>query len=324
MNRHYPLISQSHAFARLLRDCKENACKHAYVFVSADFDALETLSMLFIAAAEEGEVRERTLQRIEDGGFVDVIRLPRADKKGKMDVEEAGYVTDTAYFTPTELRTKYYVIAPSEPLSPAVQNKLLKTLEEPPASARFLLFSAGNDLLPTVTSRCATVRLEEFSAETLERELQAQGYDEVTALFAAAAARGNIGTAERIASDKKYRAAYESAMNFLLHVKRSLQILPSASEMLAAKDSFPAVLDYFEIILRDVLALRAAGAEAVLLKPALADLRAVASEYGDDACLAILPRITRARERIRLYGNAASYIDELLFSILEVKTKCLK
>ncbi|MDE6399110.1 MAG: hypothetical protein K2L51_07295, partial [Clostridiales bacterium] len=218
MNRHTDLIAATHAFEQLRRDCKEKRLKHAYAFTSADFDALETLAALFICTAEEGEVRESTLKRIYDGGYVDIVRLPNGEKNGKMDVEDAGYVTDTAYFTPTELRSKYYIIAPREPMSAAVQNKLLKTLEEPPASARFVLFSAGNDLLPTVASRCSAVRLEEFSVQTIEETLRGEGYDETTALFAAAAARGNIGTAERIASDEKYRAAYESAMGYLLNV----------------------------------------------------------------------------------------------------------
>lgn len=324
MNRHTDLIAATHAYEQLRRDCKENRLKHAYAFVSADSDALETLAALFICTAEEGEVRESFCKRIYDGGFTDIVRLPRAEKNGKMDVEDAGYVTDTAYFTPTELRTKYYIIAPREPMSAAVQNKLLKTLEEPPSSARFVVFSTGNDLLPTVASRCSAVRLEEFTVQTIERALTDEGYDETTALFAAAAARGNIGTAERIASDAQYRAAYETAMGYLLHVKRSPQILPAASGMLAAKESFPAVLDYFEIILRDIMAYHACGAEGVTLKPALTDIRTLARAFDTDTCLAILPRIYRARDRIRLYGNAASYIDELLFSILEVKAKCLK
>lgn len=324
MNRHTRLIAQTNAFSQLQNDCKEKLLKHAYVFESADFAVLETLAALFICVAEEGEVRELTLKRIFDGGYTDVVRMPRAHKNGKMDVEEAGYITDTAYYTPTELQTKYYIVAATEPLTPAVQNKLLKTLEEPPASARFIIFSSGNDLLPTVSSRCGKVRLEEFSVETIERALKEEGYDEVTALFAAAAARGNIGTAEAIAADKGYRAAYEAAVNFLLHVKRSPQILPSAGEMLANKENFGAVLDYFELLLRDCMAYSACGAQAVVLKPALGDIRTLSAEFTPDVCLELMPRIARARDRIRLYGNAASYIDELLFSVLEVKAKCLK
>lgn len=324
MNRHVELISSSDAFRGLCEDCKENRRKHAYVFESADFDALDTLAALYVCVAEEGEVRRQTLQRIFDGGYTDIVRLPRPQKKGKMDVEEASYMIDTAYFTPTELSTKYYIVAASEPLSPAVQNKLLKTLEEPPASARFLLFSAGNDLLPTVSSRCSTVPLSPFATETIEKALRADGADEYTALLAAAVSHGQIGTAQRIAAEPKYRTAFDSAMQFLLNVKRSPQILPYASAFLANKDMFGAVLDYFELIWRDCMAYAVRGADAVVLRPALNDIRTLCREYGVEVCLTLMPLLHRTRDRIRLYGNAASYIDELLFSILEVKAKCLK
>lgn len=318
------LLQTTSAYAALCRDCKENRRKHAYVLQSSDFDALFLLAALFVSLSETGEADAFMLRRMADGGYTDVITLPRAEKNGKMDVEEAGYLTDTAYLRPTELTAKYYIIAPREPMGEAVQNKLLKTLEEPPLSSRFLLFSSGSDLLPTVRSRCAAVPLEPFPVEVIEQELIRAGYDRTDAVFAAAVARGNIGTAEKVAADKGYRAAYESAMNFLLCVKRSPQILPAASEVIADKERIPAFIDYLELILRDVTALQAVGADGVVLTPAMRDLNTLARELDTRTCLALSPLLTRARARLRLYGNAASIVDELLFSILEVKAKCLK
>ncbi len=323
-SRHAQLIASSHAFAELKRDCKENVLKHAYIFESSDFAALETLSAMFISCAEYGEVSEFVLKRVFDGGYIDIVRVPSAEKNGKMDVEDAAYITDTAYFTPTELKTKYYIIAAENGMSAPVQNKLLKTLEEPPSSARFIIFTAGGDLLPTVSSRCSSVRLEEFSVEDIERELINVGTDELTALFSAAVARGNIGYAEKIASDSGYRRAYESAMNFLLNVKRSPQILPAAGSIIAEKEKFGAFVDYLELIFRDIMVYRECGASAIVLKPAAGDILTLSREYDTRTCLALMPLLTRARDRMRLYGNAASCADELLFSILEVKSKCLK
>ncbi len=323
-NRHTQLIASTHAFAELRRDCEENVLKHAYIFQSADFAALETLAAMFISCAEYGDVNEFVLKRIFDGGYIDIVRAPSAEKNGKMDVEDAAFITDTAYFTPTELKTKYYIMAAENGMSAPVQNKLLKTLEEPPSSARFIIFTPGGDLLPTVSSRCSTVRLEEFPVEKIERELIEGGADELTALFSAAVARGNIGSAEKIASDSGYRQAYESAMNFLLSVKRSPQILPAAGAIVAAKDKFGAFLDYLELIFRDIMAYRECGAGALVLKPAAGDILTLSREFDTRTCLALMPLLSRARDRMRLYGNAASIADELLFSILEVKSKCLK
>lgn len=320
----FRLIMNTAAYAELRRDCETGLLKHAYVFESVDFAALDTLSSLFICLCEKGRPDEAMLKRLSDGAYLDVMRLPSPEKKGKMDVEEVSHMTDSAYLQPLELKSKYYIIAASEPLPTPVQNKMLKTLEEPPSSARFIIYSGGGDLLPTVKSRACCVRLEEFSVETVAHSLTEDGVDEVTALFAAAVSRGNIGTAEKIASDRGYRQAYDSAMNFLLSVKRSPQILPSASEIIQNKDKLPAFIDYLELILRDVTAYRECGASAVVLKPAVSDILTLSREFDTRTALSLMPLITRARERMRLYGNAVSVADELLFSILEVKAKCLK
>ena len=321
-NKHIDIITESHAYRKLESEQKSGQVKHAYVFESGDFDALDTLANLFICLCEKGKLDEFMLNRISDGGYLDIVKLPKAEAKGKITVEDISQVIDSAYLTPTELSAKYYIFACSEGLSPAVQNKMLKTLEEPPRSARFIIFTQGNDLLPTVSSRCSEVRLEPFESEVIIRSLVNAGYDEVTALFSAAVSRGNIGTAEAIALDKTYMQAYEDAANFLLNVKRSSEILPSAGKFTAAKEKFVPFIDYLELIFRDIIAYKEVGAEAVVLKPALSDIVKLSRELDTTTVLKLMPLIRRARERIRLYGNAASYIDELLFSILEVKAKC--
>ena len=55
---------------------------------------------------------------------------------------------------------KVVVIYPAERMNPASANTLLKTLEEPPGRARFVLASAAPQrLLPTVRSRCQSLRV---------------------------------------------------------------------------------------------------------------------------------------------------------------------
>ena len=320
--KHVDIITSSHAYRKLMGEQASGQIKHAYIFESGDFDALDTLASLFICLCEKGKPDEFMLNRIHDGGYLDIVKFPKPEKSGKITVEDISQAIDSAYLTPTELNAKYYIFAAADGLSPAVQNKMLKTLEEPPRSARFIIFTQGGDLLPTVSSRCAEIRLESFGDDVIIRSLINAGYDEVTALFSAAVSRGNIGTAETIASDKSYMQAYEDAANFLLSVKKSSQILPTAGKFTAAKEKFVPFIDYLELIFRDIVAYREVGAEAVVLKPALNDIVKLSREFDTATVLKLLPLITHARERIRLYGNAASYIDELLFSILEVKAKC--
>ena len=59
---------------------------------------------------------------------------------------------------------------------------------------------------------------------------------------------------------------------------------------------------------------------ATALCPHLA-ARAIASAYPPEAVIRIMPCFTRARARLKTNGNAAGVVDELLFSMLEVKAK---
>lgn len=73
-------------------------------------------------------------------------------------------------------------------------NALLKTLEEPPATVRFLL-TCSTRTLPTITSRAQVFRLGLLSAEELRDILIAEGMSKPVATRAAALGRGQVKTA---------------------------------------------------------------------------------------------------------------------------------
>jgi len=75
-------------------------------------------------------------------------------------VEEVRRVVGFAQTTSARGRGKVAVLFPAERMNNVSANTLLKTLEEPPGSARFILAGGGADsLLPTIRSRCQTLPL---------------------------------------------------------------------------------------------------------------------------------------------------------------------
>lgn len=59
-------------------------------------------------------------------------------------------------------RPTIYIIPDVDKCNLTIQNMLLKVLEEPPLSSRFFLTASGS-ILPTITSRCVTYRMEPYS-----------------------------------------------------------------------------------------------------------------------------------------------------------------
>ena len=81
-------------------------------------------------------------------------------------------IEDAALF-PFEATRKVYVIEEAERMLPASSNTLLKTLEEPPAHASFILLTSHEEeMLPTILSRCIRVPFYPIEEEVLIKALE--------------------------------------------------------------------------------------------------------------------------------------------------------
>lgn len=108
----------------------------------------------------------RNCRKVRSGVHPDVITLSRAvDEKGKqkqnITVDQIRALSADAIVLPNEAERKVYIIDGAETMNPAAQNAALKLLEEPPPAVVFLLCTVRPmQLLETVRSRCALVKLQ--------------------------------------------------------------------------------------------------------------------------------------------------------------------
>ena len=102
-------------------------------------------------------------------------------------VEAVRAAVTFAQTTSARGRAKVVVFHPAERMNTVSANTLLKTLEEPPGSARFLLScSAPDALLPTIRSRCQAVVLTLPPADMAAAWLAERGVDDAAVLLAGA------------------------------------------------------------------------------------------------------------------------------------------
>ena len=87
------------------------------------------------------------------------------------------------------------VLLNAQQMSVAVQNVLLKTLEEPPADTLLLLTGVESGILPTILSRCMILRAETEPWEAIAKRLRERGIDAATAEQCARRADGVYGRA---------------------------------------------------------------------------------------------------------------------------------
>jgi DNA polymerase-3 subunit delta' len=113
-----------------------------------------------------------------------------------MPVEAMRDAVEFCQRTSARGRGKAVLVYPAEQMNAITANALLKTLEEPPGDARFVLASeAAHQLLPTIRSRCLTHTMAWPDQEEALAWLQGQGVAPEAAAVALRAAGGRPGDA---------------------------------------------------------------------------------------------------------------------------------
>lgn len=109
-------------------------------------------------------------QAINAGRFLDLIEIDAASNTSVDDVRD---LREKVHFAPNQGRYKVYVIDEVHMLSTAAFNALLKTLEEPPAHAIFVLATTEVHKIPaTVLSRCQRYEFRRVSVTEIVKHLK--------------------------------------------------------------------------------------------------------------------------------------------------------
>ncbi|MBM0067994.1 DNA polymerase III subunit gamma/tau [Alkalicoccobacillus gibsonii] len=153
------VVGQTHLTKTLQNALVQNKFSHAYLF-SGPRGTGKTSAAKIIAKAincEKAPVAEPCNEcaacvGISNGSIVDVMEIDAASNNG---VDEIRDIRDKVKFAPSEVRYKVYIIDEVHMLSTGAFNALLKTLEEPPEHAIFILATTEPHKIPlTIISRC--------------------------------------------------------------------------------------------------------------------------------------------------------------------------
>ncbi len=169
-----------------------------------------------LADGAPGEDAARAVRdRVARGTHPDLtwVRQSGAAEMLVSDIDEP--VVAAVARTPFEAGRRVFVIEGAETMNEQAANRLLKTLEEPPAYAHLVLVSdRREEVLATIASRCVHVRFDAPSAETIARGLTADGVEADLASACARLALGDAKRARMLASDEG-RALREAAQGYV-------------------------------------------------------------------------------------------------------------
>jgi DNA polymerase-3 subunit gamma/tau len=154
------VVGQQHIIQTLRNAVVAGRVVHAYLFAGPRGTGKTTAARLLAKAVNclDPDPAARPCNAcahclaVNEGRFLDLIEIDAASNTSVEDVRD---LRDKINFTPNQGQYKVYIIDEVHMLSTAAFNALLKTLEEPPAHAIFILATTEIHKIPaTVLSRC--------------------------------------------------------------------------------------------------------------------------------------------------------------------------
>ncbi len=216
-------------------------------------------------------------RKLAGGHHPDLLTTRLEEKKTVIGVGEVREVLGQLEYAPFEGRYRTWIVEEAEKLSDEAQNALLKTLEEPPRNALIVLVTRRfGSLIPTVTSRCRTVRFHPLQDAAVATLLRERGSDAPRAELLARLSRGAPGRALELATNRERFETRERAVELFLELPGSglSRAMQTASELEKLKlGGISPLLEVGSLLFRDLMLLGEGCEELLAHHHRLDDLR---------------------------------------------------
>lgn len=225
------MVGQEHIVQTLRNSLKTGRIRHAYLFCGPRGTGKTTTARLLAKAVncKAENVDDRPCNQcsaciaVNEGRYLDLIEIDAATHTGVDDVRD---LRDKIAFAPGEGRYKVYIIDEVHRFSGSAFDALLKTLEEPPDHAVFVLATTEIDKVPpTIKSRCLQFEFRRFTmtevADRLELITREEGLNidrealELIARQGTGIMRDSISLLDQIVSDPAEHITLEVAQRIL-------------------------------------------------------------------------------------------------------------
>ena len=178
------VVGQEHIVTTLRNAVASGRVGHAYLFAGPRGTGKTSVARILAKAAnclhDDPAARPdddcEYCQAVNQARFLDLIEI---DAASNTSVEHVRDLRDKVNFAPNQARFKVYIIDEVHMLSTAAFNALLKTLEEPPAHAIFVLATTEVHKIPaTVLSRCQRHEFRRLPVVDMVARLEQMAKDE--------------------------------------------------------------------------------------------------------------------------------------------------
>ena len=307
---------------------ENNRVSHAYILNGERGSGKKMLANLFAMTllCETGDNEPcgkcHSCKQAESGNHPDIIRVTH-EKPNSISVDDIStQVNNTVDIKPYQGPYKVYIIPQADMMTPQAQNAILKTIEEPPSYAVFLLLTENAEtLLPTINSRCVMLKLRNIKDTLIKKYLMENlEIPDYKADMCTAFAQGNMGRAIMLANSDHFNEIREEAVQLLKHISEM-----ELNEIVAAVKNISVykleITDYLDIIMiwyRDVLLYKATKEiDKVVFKDQLQSIKEQARKSSYEGIELILESLEKAKARLKANVNFDLVMELLFLTIKE-------
>lgn len=307
---------------------ENNRVSHAYILNGERGSGKKMLANLFAMTllCETGDNEPcgkcHSCKQAESGNHPDIIHVTH-EKPNSISVDDIRtQVNNTVDIKPYQGPYKVYIIPQADMMTPQAQNAILKTIEEPPSYAVFLLLTENAEtLLPTINSRCVMLKLRNIKDTLIKKYLMENlEIPDYKADMCTAFAQGNMGRAIMLANSDHFNEIREEAVQLLKHISEM-----ELNEIVAAVKNISVykleITDYLDIIMiwyRDVLLYKATKEiDKVVFKDQLQSIKEQARKSSYEGIELILESLEKAKARLKANVNFDLVMELLFLTIKE-------
>ncbi|MFJ7922598.1 DNA polymerase III subunit gamma/tau [Lysinibacillus fusiformis] len=342
------MSGQAHVKRTLQNALLANKTTHAYLFSGPRGTGKTSTAKIFAKAlnCEHSPAKEpcnecATCISITDGSHPDVIEF---DAASNSRVEEIRDIIEKVRFAPASSRYKVYIIDEVHMLSTSAFNALLKTLEEPPPHAVFILATTEPHKLPaTIISRCQRFDFKRLSTndiiermkvvlEDIELPYEEQGL-KVIAQSAAGGMRDALSLLDQVVSFSGEKLKLEDTL--LVTGSISQDVFYDLAEALKAKDVAQMLVLLEQLIadgkdplrlsedlitfFRDLLLLQTSDDLAELLELVSPEERvlSLAHEFAPNMLYGYIDILAKTQQEMRFSHHTKIYLETALLKMVQ-------
>ncbi|MBR2969368.1 MAG: hypothetical protein IKC36_05945 [Clostridia bacterium] len=322
MNKAERFFAKTAAYRAVIRDREEGALSHSYLLICQDeaWLRLYVRALAKLIMCEKGGLcgECRPCRLIDKEAFTDCDFYPEDGEKISAEMIDR-IVSEKCYVKPLESEKRLFCIVGADKMNVTAQNKLLKTLEEPPANVCIILGSTGDySLLSTVKSRVKRLEIPLFPSSVIYDELEGRFADKEKLKTVCDLCDGKPGNVEALYADDAASRALDECIRIFSEMKKSPDIARYSGKLVKkSRDEFLAFISAMRLVVRDLVFIKEGVEDGVINKERAFDLETIAERYNEGALLTISSLLGEIAASAENNGNQTMLADRLLFALLE-------